>query len=133
MPLLILVAERNNNLCSRLGYMSTASECRNLGQDEIAFDAPSFATKYLPRNPVHPKTVTMCPVFADRPGGPWEMIGLLGRASMSCIARCTVHVREISMNNPYERFRPQNQQYTHPLRGKSLRQLRAAGSNGQHR
>lgn len=45
-------------------------------------------TTYLPRNPVHPKTVTTCPLTALYPGMPAEMCGLPGMGvTRSCIAR----------------------------------------------
>ena len=41
-------------------------------------DSPSLDTTYLPRKPVHPKTVTTCPLTALYPGVPAEMMGLFG-------------------------------------------------------
>ena len=37
---------------------------------------PSFATRYLPKKLVQPNTVTVCPVVALRPGGPYWMAAL---------------------------------------------------------
>jgi hypothetical protein len=53
-------------------------------------DIPSLATRYLPKNPVQPKTVATWPVTALLPAGPYEMTGFneCGRTATSDADRC---------------------------------------------
>jgi len=84
MPLCILVSVRYDNLSAIFCYIAMLASVSRLTKRA----APSFATKYRPKNPVHPNTVATCPVMAERPGGPWEMIGLLRTVSRSAYALC---------------------------------------------
>lgn len=53
-------------------------------------NSPSLATRYLPRNPVHPNTVATWPLTALRPAGPYEMMGFrAGRTVRSASPRCS--------------------------------------------
>ena len=52
--------------------------------------SPNLAMRYLPRNPVQPKTVTTCPLTALYPGGPYDTIDFRGETVVrSCKPRCT--------------------------------------------
>lgn len=66
-PHFIFVTVRNDNLRSHLRYIYRLSygHCARL-----IIHTPSLATRYLPKKPVHPNTVTTCPVTALYPGGP---------------------------------------------------------------
>lgn len=72
MPLLVLVTVWYDYLSTLSSYRTSGLVWKNSG---LRSSAPSLDTRYLPRNPVHPKTVTTCPVTALYPGGPWEIIG----------------------------------------------------------
>lgn len=88
-PLLIFFTIWNDDLSAHLGYKIWPIGNLHIIRKYWA-DLPSLDTRYRPRNPVHPKTVTTCPVTALYPGGPRETIVLfeptLARSCSACYA-----------------------------------------------
>ena len=95
MPLLVLVAVRNDDLRARLRccpprtIVSTCHGSNSSIADMSTKYTPSFATRYLPKKLVQPNTVTVCPVVALLPGGPYWIAALPDGCTLrSCRARC---------------------------------------------